>query len=53
MFGTYNLINVIVIINVLIAMMNNSYQGLGYDIYLYAVSLVLVDGTTLLRVKFK
>ena len=26
MFGTYNLINVIVIINVLIAMMNNSYQ---------------------------
>ena len=26
MFGTYNLINMIVIINVLIAMMNNSYQ---------------------------
>ena len=26
MFGVYNLINVIVLINVLIAMMNNSYQ---------------------------
>ena len=26
MFGIYNLINVIVLVNVLIAMMNNSYQ---------------------------
>lgn len=41
MFGTYNVISLVVLLNMLIAMMNNSYQLIAVSIHLFLCYLLL------------
>lgn len=44
MFGTYSVINIVVLLNLLIAMMNHSYQliSVSFCIFVYKKSLFIV-----------
>lgn len=39
MFGTYNVISLVVLLNMLIAMMNNSYQLIAVSCFLFLDNL--------------
>lgn len=39
MFGTYSVINIVVLLNLLIAMMNHSYQLISVSIFVFRQSL--------------
>lgn len=48
MFGTYNVISLVVLLNMLIAMMNNSYQLIAVSSFaLQGCLLSFQDGATL------